>query len=614
MAPTQSRGVRHRSPALLTFVLVVAILHFAREVLIPIALAVLLTFLLAPLVRRLERIRLPRVVAVLLVMVIAGLAIGGLAWTFEHQVVDLAAKLPEYKSNIAAKIEALRTSPHSVLGKAQETINELGHELAKPSEASLAVPSGPANAPVPVRVVEEPTAPLAYAVAWLQPLLAPLTTAGIVIVFTLFMLLKREDLRNRIVRLLGQRDMRQTTQAIDDATDRVSRYLLMQSIVNAAAGLLIGTGLFFLGVPNAWLWGLFAALMRFVPYVGIWIAASMPLVVSLAVAPGWTQPSLVVGLFVVVEVVCGNVVEPLLYGSGTGVAPLALLVAAVFWTWLWGGVGLLLSTPITVCLVVMGRHVPQMKFLSVLLSDEPALSPPAQFYQRLLAEDPEEAGRIVETFAKGKSAAETYDALILPALLMAESERHSGDLDEDRERSLGDSLETIIEDLGERQGAAASPAPGLGRVVCIAARDRADALAARMLAQLLRESGIVAETPSADMLPGELLIAFEKELPAAVCISAVPPGATFRVRGLAKRLRARFPDLPIVVGIWDAQAEVQGVREKLETGITERIATTLGQAADLIRPLAARSHLTVEPPPDTQPAVVVVAKAVATGS
>lgn len=592
MLRPQGVDPRSRTPTLLTFVLVIAILYLARDVLVPMALAVLLTFLLAPLVGYLERARLPRVVAVLLVVGVVGLCVGGLGWAFEHQIVDLAAKLPEYKTNIVAKIDRFRTSPHSVMGEAQKTISELGHELSKPP-AVVAVPSGPLDqavqpAPVPVKVVEPPTAPLAYAAAVLRPLVAPLTTAGIVIVFTVFMLIKREDLRNRFIRLVGQRDMRQTTQALDDAAQRVSRYLLMQSLVNGAAGILIGTGLFFLGVPNAWLWGLFAAIMRFVPYVGIWIAASLPLVVSLAVAPGWTQPVLVAALFAGVEAVCSNFVEPWLYGSGTGVAPLALLFAAVLWTWLWGGVGLLLSTPITVCLAVIGRHVPQLRFLRVILSDEPALSPPAQVYQRLLAEDAEEAGQIVEIFAKDKPPIEIYDTLLLPAIQMAEADRHEGDLNEERERSVGDALETIIYDIGDRL----ETRPGVqhgretGGVVCLPARDRADELVAQMLAQVIRAMGIHAETLSARALPGELLEGVAERRPSVVCISAVPPGAGLRVRVLAKRLRARFPDLPIVVGLWDPRADPQAVRQKIGTVVTDRIATSLTLAVDLIRPLA----------------------------
>ncbi|MBC8090331.1 MAG: AI-2E family transporter, partial [Phycisphaerae bacterium] len=343
----------------------VAALYFGREVLVPVALAVMVTFLLAPAVRRLERLRFPRVAAVTIAVSCATLFVGGVGWIVERQVVELADKLPEYKTNILDKVKGLRPSVSGVLGRTGKLFTEMGHELTKP----VTTPGDPpevaetAPPPTPVKVIAEPTPPLTYLKDLLGPVLSRLAMALVVIVFATFMLVYREDLRSRLITLIGEREIHVTTPALDDAAQRVSRYLVMQSMSNAAAGLVIGVGMFLLGIPNAPLWGLVIALLRFVPYVGVWIAAALPLTLSLALSPGWTQPLSTLALIVAVEIALGNFIEPLLFSSGTGLSPLAVLAAAVFWAWLWGPVGLLLSTPLTVCLAVLGRHVPKLRYL-----------------------------------------------------------------------------------------------------------------------------------------------------------------------------------------------------------------------------------------------------------
>jgi predicted PurR-regulated permease PerM len=379
-----------KTPVALGVLAAVVALYFARDVLIPLALQLLLTFLLAPWVGRLERWRVPRVLAVTGVVGLSVIVLGAAAWMVEGQLVTLAGRLPEYKTNIERKLEAFRPPELGALAAARKTIAELGHDIdrstaetdapklragAEVSAAAAPAQSATPDAPIPVRLVEPPTALVTYARSLLGPLLAPLTTAFLVIVLTSFMLIKREQLGNRLTWLVESGDLGATPGALDEAAQRVSRYLRMQLIVNGATGLLIGSGLFCLGVPGAALWGFLAALLRFVPFVGIWVAASFPLMVSVAVSPGWTQPALTLALFAVVEFVCGNVIEPLLYGAGTGLTPLAILASAVFWTWLWGGAGLLLSTPLTVCLAVIGRHVPRLRFLDLLLGDDPMLAP-----------------------------------------------------------------------------------------------------------------------------------------------------------------------------------------------------------------------------------------------
>ena len=364
---------------------VVAILYFARDLLIPLALAALLTFLLAPLVSRLER-WMGRIAAVLLVaaMIFSVIAMAG--WVLTRQLVDLAARLPDYKVNIETKIHSLQLPSGGVFKRLSQTVEELKKDLRGSDEPTVSESSGkPATAvalptkaspKLPVQVVETSEAnPLQLLQVIISPLLGPLGTTGLVVLLVIFMLLKREDLRSRLIRLIGQGNISVTTRAMDDANQRVSRYLLMQFVVNVIYGTAVAIGLFFIGVPNAILWGAFATALRFIPYIGPWIAAAFPVILSLAVSPSWMMPLITLGLFVLLELICSNMIEPWLYGSSTGVSSIALVVAAVFWTWLWGAIGLLLATPLTVCLVVMGRHVPQLAFLSVMLSDEEALSP-----------------------------------------------------------------------------------------------------------------------------------------------------------------------------------------------------------------------------------------------
>jgi len=582
-----------RTAAALLAVLVAAtILYVAKEVLIPIALAVVLTFLLAPMVRRLERLRMPRIVAVLLAVGLSTMFLGGLGWVMEEQVVGLAERLPEFKTNLLKKVDELRPSSGGVFGQAGQAVSELAHKLAgEPSEPGGAAPVvAPEPQPLPVRVIEPPTAPLLYAKNLIGPILSPLLTGGIVVVFSIFMLIKREDVRNRFIRLVGQREMHVTTPALDDAAGRISRYLLMQSITNGSAGLLIGTGLYFLGVPGALVWGLLVAFMRFLPYVGIVVAATLPVVISLSASPGWSQVLMVIGLILVVELVIGNAIEPLLFGSHTGVSPLAILAAAAFWTWLWGPVGLLLATPLTVCLAVAGKHVPALAFLDVLLGDEPVLTPEARLYQRVLAGDAEEAEDIIGSFGKDKPLSEVYDTLIVPAIRLSESVRHRGGLDEDHDRAVREMFSVVIEDMGElgaAQGAPGTSEPSeRGLVICLPARDSADQLVARMLARLLSNAGVRAEVPLAEALTGEMMEEVATRQPAVVCISAVPPGSAVHTRVLCKRLRAKFPDLAIVVGLWDPNVNIPAAKERLDITGAVQIVTQLQQAVDQIRSLA----------------------------
>jgi predicted PurR-regulated permease PerM len=370
---------------------VIATLYFARDFLIPLALAALLTFLLSPLVTRIER-WLGRITAVLLVGVLILAATGAAGWMLTRQLVDLAAKLPDYKENIHTKVRSIKVPTGGVFKKFSDTVEELKKDLpgaetstpatAKP-ETSVAVTPRSVPAAASVQVVETSSLSLTGLVQYLlAPLLGPIGKAALVVLLVIFMLLRREDLRRRLIRLIGKGHISATTHAMEDAGARVFRYLLMQLVVNVCYGIPVAIGLYFIGVPNAVLWGAFAAVLRFIPYIGPWIGAALPIALSLAVSPSWTMPLLTIALFVVLELLSNNLMEPWLYSSSTGVTPIALIVAAVFWTWLWGPVGLILSTPLTVCLVVIGRNVPRLSFLSVVLSDEEALTPAEDFYHR----------------------------------------------------------------------------------------------------------------------------------------------------------------------------------------------------------------------------------------
>ena len=454
--------------------------------------------------------------------------------------------------------------------------------------------------PMPVEVVNEVSA-RQVAENILGPIISPLGTAAMVVVFVVFMLIERENLRNRVIHLIGSRQLNIATQALDDAASRVSRYLLMQLIVNAAFGFVVAVGLFFIGLPNALVWGVLAAVLRFVPYIGPWIAATIPIVLAAAIFEGWTRPLLVLAVFVVNELISNNVVEPWLYGSSTGISTMGILVSAVFWTWLWGPIGLVMSTPLTVCLTVMGRYVPQLSFLNTLLSDEEVLPPEARFYQRLLALDPEEAADIAEEYLKENSLESLYDKVLLPALSLAEQDRHQGDLDETKERFILNAMRELVDELGTKakqlredsQTADVLQVVPLAdvRVLCLPARDEADEITGMMLGQLLEAKGVPVVLVSTQSLSGEMLLQVSEEQPGVVCVSALPPLAATHARYLCKRLRPKFPTLKIVVGLWQTKGSTKKAETRLlETGI-DQFVTTLAEATEQLVQLVASQRL-----------------------
>ncbi|MGB8969658.1 MAG: AI-2E family transporter, partial [Candidatus Sulfotelmatobacter sp.] len=503
---------RPEAPALNPLVVlagVILILYFARAVLIPLALALTLNFLLTPMVLWFQKLGVRRMPAVALVMLISVSVVAGMGWVVADQLLEVANDLPKYRLHIHNKIEALHFPPDSALGRAADSVAEIGKEFdsgpapATPPAGLTAQPSPTKTAsqlpsPVPVQVVTPPASGLQYLGQMLGKALLPLGTAGMVLIFTVFILVKQVDLRNRVLRLAGVAQLNTMTLALDDASNRVSRYLVVQFLVNASYGLCFATGLFLIGIPNAILWGIFAGVFRIVPYAGVLTATTFPFVLSLALFDGWGPPVLVILLFALLELVATNLVEPVLYGARTGISALALLVTTVFWTMLWGWAGLVLAVPLTVVAVVLGRHVPRLSFLHILLGDETALSIEAQFYQRLLALDQDDARAIAVTFLQSHPLVSLYDQVLVPALTLAEQDRHKGALDEARESFLFLSVSEIVSELAvyrpeevapKRRGLRsrwrstarpdlpspmAEPAPSTVRIFCLAANDQAD--------------------------------------------------------------------------------------------------------------------------------------------
>lgn len=563
--------------------IIVAALYLARSVLIPLSVAVLLSFLLAPLCDRLERWKLGRIPAVTITAMFAFLMLGAIGWTVFVQASDLAGQLPKYEDNVQAKLESFNGYVRGAITQITRTKHQIGQRLADAESSAESESGAPAERRYLVRLDQSDDTPLLLAGRLFGSLLELLGTAGIVAIFVIFFLLRREDLRNRFIRLVGRGKVTVTTQAIGDAADRISRYLATQLFVNAIYGTAVAIGLSFIGIPNAILWGLLGMALRFIPYIGAWIGASVPICLSFAISAGWTSPILTVALFLLLEFFSGNVLEPWLYGKHTGISPTAVLVAAVLWTWLWGPAGLLLATPLTVCLVVSGKHVSQLSFLNVLFGDEPVFEPKVNLYQRLLAHDQEEASEIVEKCLSEQSPVEICDSVLVPALIMSENDWNRGEIDESQHNYILQSFRDLIDELDEKQEAAVQePAQS---ILCLPARDEADAIAATMLAQGLAHNGWHAESVSSAPLTSELLDLVADRQPAVLCISAVPPAAIPHARYLCKRVRARFPDVNMIVGLWTLSGDLSKARERIGGDDSIRVVATFAEAQEAARRL-----------------------------
>jgi predicted PurR-regulated permease PerM/methylmalonyl-CoA mutase cobalamin-binding subunit len=574
-----------KASAIAAVALTVAVLYFARDLLIPLALAILLSFLLVPAVSRLERWRLGRVPATALVVILVFSFIGAIGWIAAHEAVSLAAKLPEYRENIVAKIRAVRAPSDGKLGQAAEAIKDLESEAAEPSSP-------------PVAVVDAPPSPLAALAEMVAPFAKPLGMALAVIIFTILMLLNREDMRDRLIGLVGAGRINITTQAIGEASERVSRYLFMQLVVNAGFGTAFGIALYFIGIPSALLWGLLTTFLRFIPYGGIWIAIALPLTLAFAISDGWSLLAWTVGVFLLLELIFVYGIEPWLYGRSTGLSPIAIIGAVIFWTWLWGPVGLLLATPLTVCATVMGRYIPELAFLNVLLGVEPVLTPEARLFQRLIALDDEEASDLAEKYVEEHGLGGLFDGLLMPTLALLERDRHKGLIDAERERFAFDTLRRMVEEVDETvEATEKTAAPRRGPPVCIvAAHDEADHVAGLILARLLPPGEF-----NAHALPFPVLAAEAVEQAGAagcriIVVSAVPPQAATQASYLIRRLRKAFPEAKIVTGLWTSEENIERNRARLLQAGADEVVTRLPQAVEKLRNLSVPLALASQQP------------------
>jgi predicted PurR-regulated permease PerM len=615
----------------LLILLCIAVLYVAQTVFIPLVLAAMLAMLLSGPVQRLERWRVPRVVAVTVCVAMASGIIVGIGWLVGVQVINLANNLPAYQGEIRYKLQAIRGSG----GGAADTLNKVQQfqqaiadnstttrPSSQPSTQSAAatqpgpatrgigefpaavrsavealpeaarastqpanrppetatVPSGTEQAPLFVYALPPPESAVSAAARYLGLTLGPLGTAGLVLVFVFFILLEREDLRDRIIRLVSNGKLTVTTTAVDDGITRVLKFMRAQAIVNGTYGIAVAIGLCLISLtldekhdvfPSFLIWGLLAAVLRFVPYVGPWIAATFPIVVSLAAFHGFMVPVAVISMFVVIEVLSNNIMEPMLYGSSTGLSTMAVLVSAVFWTWLWGPIGLVLATPLTVCLMVLGRHAPPLRFLEVLLGDRPAMSHNERVYQRLLADDEDEAAVVVNDYFKEHGLAATYDEVLLPALYMCEQDDAQGLLEADRAELVRDGLRTIIGSLGretlaENFAAASGNRGPCARIAILPARDEADELAGAMIANLLRQEGCEPMALSHNALAAEMVDVVTQFKPHVICISAMPPAAVSHVRYLLRRLDGKLTGQQLNLAVWRAKTDLPTLRRQID--------------------------------------------------
>jgi predicted PurR-regulated permease PerM len=607
-------------------VIIIMMLYFGREIIIPVALAILLSFVLAPLVGLLQRLRVPRGLAVVTVVILAFALIFAMASLLASQLTQLAGDLPRYQSTISEKIQSFRdtTAGRGTLERASGMLKDLSKELDKPKDAAPALGAGAVIqkvqaplTPVPVEVRQPDPGALESLQSLISPLLHPLATTGIIIIFVIFILLQREDLRNRLIRLAGSRDLQRTTAALDDAARRLSRLFLIQLLLNGTFGLVIGIGLWLIGVPSAILWGILAAVLRFVPYIGAAIAAAFPLALAVAVDPTWSMLLWTLALFLIVEPIVGHVIEPMVYGHSTGLSPVAVVASATFWTALWGPIGLVLATPLTVCLVVLGRHVERLEFLDVMFGDRPALSPPEIFYQRMLAGDPTEASEKAEEFLKERSLTSYYDEVALKGLRLAQADAERDALNHERLIKIRDAVSEFTNNLSDREDrpppktnsttdaeatsaveSVAIDAPyenlpvlnkedlplewqGEHPVLCVAGRTLIDEAAAIMLGQLSTAHGLAARVEGPEALSTTNVFRLETAGVAIVCLVYLDTASPGHMRYAVRRLRRKLQKATIILGCWMTDLDATALEQLRDGAKADLAAASLGQALKL---------------------------------
>lgn len=558
------------------FVILVALgigaLYVGQGIFIPLVLAILVAFALNPIVDRLRRVGIPQLAAVFItIIVIAGTALLA-GYVMTGQLLKLAGDLPQYQQVVGQKLRALQGGgADGPFGKLAKSLEELGRQVNS-SGNSINQP-----APIPVTVTDRPASPLEGLTGIFGSVLGPLATSMLVFIFTVFLLLERVELRDRFLKLVSLGDLRTSTKVMDESAGRVSRYLLVQMGVNCGFGILFGAGMFLLGVPNAILWGLLAIIFRYIPFIGTFAAVLFPAALAFAVDPGWTMILGVVGLYLVLELVTTNAIEPHLYGTSTGLSPMAVLVAAIFWATLWGLVGLVLATPLTVCLVVLGRYVPQLRFLDVLLGSEPVLLPEERLYQRLLAGNVAEAIDLSEAELKDGSATDFFDRVAVPALRLAESDLKLDSTDLRRRRNVVDSISGVIEELGTD----VEEVPNLrGPVLVIGGRTELDGAAAAMLAHSLSAAGIEARQLPPMSLNKEGIGQLDLSAARVVALCYLDPSPRPDVRYAAARLRRKKPGIMVIACLLGNPVDAEPVEESVLR--TDGIARTIAEATKQI--------------------------------
>lgn len=628
--------------ALASFLLVVSVmaaLYFGRDILVPVTLAILLSFVLVPAVRLLGRIRVPRVPAVLLVVVVVFGALFGIGSLIVREGGQLVSDLPRYSLVMQDKIKSLRgaTADTGTLSRIVDVFQDLSATLSPPPPPELKGDPGSAGHPLTVEIRAARAGLVENLQTFAGPILHPLATTGLILIFTIFILLQREDLRNRMIRLAGgSGDLRRTTAAIDDAARRLSRFFLAQLALNVAFGVVIGVGLWLIGVPSPTLFGVLAAILRFVPYIGAAISALLPLVLAASVDPGWSMMIATAALFLIVEPIAGHVIEPLLYGHSTGLSPIAVILSATIWTFLWGPIGLVLATPLTVCLVVLGRHVDRLWYLDVLLGDQPALDPPEIFYQRMLANDPAEAIDQGRQFLKERALVTYYDEVVLAGLRLAQDDLSRGTLDRERQGEVGAAIRAVVARLGTtpvarrpRKGsartasteaaaavAAAGPdrrvaavvltradlAPawrGAAPVLCVSSRGPFDEAATLMLSQTLDRHGLRSEVLAMSAIRAGARPKDAGSL-ALICFSYLEPVSLSQIRFTVRQARAAVPGVRVLVGFWGERDPATLGRLRRATS-ADFLVTTLNDAIENAI-AASRSPSAVPARPDAEPA------------
>jgi predicted PurR-regulated permease PerM len=597
-APDPASGLTVKFQTAVITAVVVGGLYFGQPVLMPLALAVLISFALSPLLGAMRRIRLGHIPSVLVTLLLAVVILVGIALFTGSQLAKLAGELPRYQTNLSTKITSVvgNTVHNGTLARLRQTAENLAEQVTGPRRDNSAenVPAEDMT-PVPVTITGNTISPLAVAQALVGPLLQPLMLVALVIVFVGFILFQKDDLRDRIVRLAGSGDMQRTTVALEEAAARLSRYLFLQSSINATFGLLVGGGLWLIGIPNSGLWALMAALFRFVPYVGVPLAFLFPASLALAVDPGWAMLVWVVGLFVVLEFIAGQVIEPFLYGRSMGLSAVAVVVAAVFWTWLWGPMGLLLSTPLTMCFVVLARHVDSLKFLEVMLGDKPPLTLEESLYLRMLADDPDEASEEADHYLRHNSVSAYYDLVAARALMLAQADVNRGVLDERRQAHIRDAIKGLVDNLadhGDSEEPPMPPPPESWRndpVLCVAGRGPLDEAAGILVVDMLGKYSLGARLVSADQTSAAQIGELDTEGVRLVCVSYLEPGTFKNARYQVRRLRKTIPGVPVIALFWGLSDDNSRYLDSIEATECDIVTTGLKETLRHILAFARRA-------------------------